>query len=151
MRQIKFRLWDSKNNCWYEPTFEAYRGKVEEVMISPRGRLTMRTMTELIDESMFPNRFELMEYTGLHDKNGRDVYEGDIVHVWDNGVAVVIFDESLGRGQWMCKFKPAFPDWDEWSAPLYGWLEGNVDGSVFEILGNVYENPELMEVAEHER
>ncbi|WP_270235310.1 YopX family protein [Lacticaseibacillus suilingensis] len=81
----------------------------------------------------------LMQYTGLHDKNGREIYEGDIVHVWDNGVAVVIFDESLGCGQWMCKFKPAFPDFEEWSAPLYGWLDGNVDGSVFEILGNVYE------------
>ena len=150
MKQIKFRLWDSKNNCWYDPTFEAYRGKVEEVMISPRGRLTMRTMTEFVDESMFPNRFELMQYTGLHDKNGLEIYEGDIVHVWDNGVAVVIFDESLGCGQWMCKFKPAFPDFEEWSAPLYGWLDGNVDGSVFEILGNIYENPELMEVAEHE-
>jgi uncharacterized phage protein (TIGR01671 family) len=85
------------------------------------------------------------QYTGLHDKNGREIYECDIVHVWDNGTAVVKFDESLDRGQWMCEFIPDEHNAETWSAPLFDWLDGNVDGSVFEILGNIYEHPELLE------
>lgn len=153
MRQIKFRLWDSKNNCWYEPTFEGYRGKIEEIMLSPRGRLTMRTMTELIDESMFPNRFELMQYTGLHDKNGREIYEGDIVRVqetMDGGrivcleaIASVIWNGE--RGCWGCD--------GEFEGHLADYAFGtvlNFMGNVCEVVGNIYENPELMEVAEHD-
>lgn len=153
MRQIKFRLWDSKNNCWYEPTFEAYRGKVEEVMISPRGRLTMRTMTEFVDESMFPDRFELMQFTGLHDNNGREIYESDIVRVqetMDGGrivcleaIASVFWNKE--RGCWGCEgeFEGHLADY------AFG-TELNMMGNVCEVVGNIYENPELMEVAEHE-
>lgn len=147
-RVIRFRAWDKAHECYLYDVQGAYD------MLS--GCVKYENGEDAVyDEECFAgfldnDQYVVEQYTGLHDKNGREIYEGDIVHVWDNGVVVVIFDESLGRGQWMCKFKPAFPDWDEWSAPLYGWLEGNVDGSVFEILGNVYENPELMEVAKHE-
>lgn len=142
MREIKFRLWDSKNNCWYEPTFEAYRGKVEEVMISPRGRLTMRTMTELVDESLFPDRFELMQYTGLHDKNGREVYEGDIVKYtsWHDGnpcetfSGEIVYCDYLNIASFCISLNTKTGD-DLAGLPAMG----------VEILGNIYENPELME------
>ncbi len=136
MREIKFREWDKDSKLM---------DNVVRLEVDDSGHFD----TAEGYGNVYHN-FELMQYTGLHDKNGREIYEGDIVHVWDNGVAVVIFDESLGCGQWICKFKPAFPDFEEWSAPLYGWLDGNVDGSVFEILGNVYETQELMEVAKHD-
>lgn len=143
-REIKFRAWDHNTNTMMIPDyFEFYDGKISWIEAS-------REAGPVSGNDGFPDQFEIMQYTGLHDKNGREIYEGDVVHVWDNGVAVVLFDDSLGCGQWMCKFKPAFPDFEEWLAPLYGWLDGNVDGSVFEILGNIYEDPELMEVSEHE-
>ena len=143
MRQIKFRAWDKQRRHMFDVEQLAYNLRGELVSIYGFGRDFSNDPEALMGEKPDLDKAVLMQFTGLHDKNGREIYEGDIVHVWDNGVAVVIFDESLGCGQWMCKFKPAFPDFEEWSAPLYGWLDGNVDGSVFEILGNVYETQEL--------
>lgn len=144
-REIKFRAWDSLENRWYEPTFEGYRGKIEEIMLSPRGRLTMRTMTELIDESMFPNRFELMQYTGLHDKNGREIYEGDILKVTgedsESYVATVKWFGDEG-----------YPAFDLAGIPETRFYDANVLATIFqggvetcEVIGNIFENPELLE------
>ncbi|MCL4173990.1 YopX family protein [Lacticaseibacillus paracasei] len=139
-REIKFRAWDSLKNRWYEPTFEGYRGIIEEIMLSPRGRLTIRTMTELIDESMFPNRFEIMQYTGLHDKNGREVYEGDVLDIglrnqdgkpviapvsYETYAAGYVLDNG-GNGIWQRLTKDC------------------------EVIGNIFENTELLEVTDHD-
>ena len=64
---MKFRVWDNENNKYFEPTYMAYAGKLEELVMEPNGRLIMRTMTEFIDESMFPNRFIVELSTGLKD------------------------------------------------------------------------------------
>ncbi|OHY53204.1 YopX family protein [Lacticaseibacillus paracasei] len=127
-REIKFRAWDNLENCWYEPTFEGYRGKIEEIMLSPRGRLTMRTMTELIDESMFPNRFELMQYTGLKDNNGREIYEGDIVKNEYGKAMDIQYDPRSA----------AFGVGDYYFGTI-GY------GKTLEVIGNIFENPELLE------
>ena len=132
MREIKFRVW--LNGDYF----------VTAKMIDWETALQEFNAFDIFQS---PDKMTLLQFTGLFDNKGREIYEGDIVHVWDNGIAVVIFDESLGCGQWMCKFMPTFPDFEEWSAPLYGWIDGNVDGSVFEILGNIYEDPELLEAS----
>ena len=126
-REIKFRVWDSLENRWYEPTFEGYRGKIEEIMLSPHGRLTMRTMTKLIDESMFPNRFELMQYTGLKDKNGRKIYEGDIVKNEYGKVMDIQYDPrsaAFGVGDY-----------------YFGTIGS---GKILEVIGNIFEDKQLL-------
>ena len=132
-REIKFRVWSKSQQYMDFPTSITIddSGHVEGV----RGYGDEYPYTDI----------ELMQYTGLRDKNGREICESDIVRVWDNGTAVVKFDESLDRGQWMCEFIPDDHNAETWSAPLFDWLDGNVDGSVFEILGNIYEHPELLE------
>ena len=83
---------------------------------------------------------ELMQYTGLKDKNGTEIYEGDIV---------VHYDGEL-------TFK-AIVEWDYWSWYLKGvipednfQIEDVTDRNVsdVQIIGNVYEHPELLEVNE---
>lgn len=56
----KFKIWDNEKNEWYKPTYEAYNGTVEELALSPKGDLTMRTLSESAHESTFPDRFEVV-------------------------------------------------------------------------------------------
>jgi len=80
----------------------------------------------------------LMQYTGLKDKNGKEIYEGDIVHVTDffHG------DAKVYKG--VVKFVGGYyqiEGQDIRNAPL-GWIISSDD---LEVIGNIYENPELLE------
>ncbi|MEQ7196742.1 hypothetical protein [Enterococcus avium] len=55
-----FRIWDNEKNDWFEPTYEGWDGKIEELLLSPTGDLTMRTFTDFKHESVFPERFEIV-------------------------------------------------------------------------------------------
>ena len=78
------------------------------------------------------DRFILMQFTGLHDKNGKEIYEGDIVQIYKHmsseksEVTQVVWDEEN------CEYKGIYPNIAVWEQ--------------HEVIGNIYENPELLEV-----
>lgn len=100
---------------------------------------------ELIDDEA-----HLMEYTGLHDTEGREIYEGDIIQVTaDDGsayIAPVIYGLDYDY--------PAFdldgryiPDAWFYPANTLSTLVANGDDATFKVIGNCWKNPELLEAA----
>ena len=83
---------------------------------------------------------KVMQWTGLKDKNGRDIYEGDIVLFGENAV----HENTYGKVIWL----------DSHVGFVYEFLNGQYKGKcttmvddwrTYEIVGNIYENPELLE------
>ncbi len=109
MREIRFKAWEPETKKMFTPT----------VIPNP---------------SVTPDRHDgiLMQYTGLKDKNGKEIYEGDIVDYQDcegeHGRGVVVFEE----GRFIVRA-------DE----KHSWWSLNFPTSN-EVIGNIYENPELI-------
>lgn len=146
MREIKFRAWN-KRIGWKEkdgsdcvPKME-YRGFIiyPETGLSefPQGGWDIGGYTEKEDS------FVLMQYTGLKDKNGKEIYEGDLV--W-HGRLELEHPLQVGIGGYW----PTEGDCG-WGVHVYNQDETFVEGvSAFnqdndlEVVGNIYENPELL-------
>lgn len=113
-REIKFRCWDKKE--------EKYLGI--ETIKSMRNMKLTSFKAEWLDDQMI---FE--QYTGLKDKNRRDIYEGDIVQYKDEQG---IIDVRQGG------FYIIYINEDD-----FGLLQGFKNGEL-QIIGNQFENKELL-------
>ncbi len=129
MRKIKFRAWIEK--VWEDEDCDEYE------MCYDLAFEDFEPINDLL------GRVEnLMQFTGLKDKNGKEIYEGDIVkykyHIrpdWDDDES---FDEISEVKFWNGTFYP-IPDEYECEDSYYSWKKDN-----FEVIGNIYENKELL-------
>lgn len=112
MREIKFRAWDKEDKKMLMDIHLQYDGHPHEIH--------SRSFGECFDKGRFEDDLEIMQYTGLKDKNGKgkEVYFDDIAKN-EAGHAFVV----------------------EWDFPLLARLQE----IWFEVIGNIYENPELLE------
>lgn len=128
MRTIKFRAWDLKrkefNDCL---RMNLDGSKIEE---DDYGNLPN-----------LKNDIILMQFTGLKDKNDTDIYEGDIINYIRN------VDETFNDTYWQEK-GGCIIEWNEEFAGFEPFCiyrdEEYTKGKHCEVIGNIYENPELL-------
>ena len=113
----RFRAWDKETKSM-NGMAEIYRNRNQEIELHPR------------DENII-----LMQSTGLRDKNGKEIFEGDILEVND-WLEVVSFSEEKAM---FASKEISFPE-----ISLYDLFDSDI--FTVEIIGNIYENPKLAEI-----
>lgn len=122
MREKKFRIW--LGGCWRYWGFIRHEATGSLVFAGlPTTNQESLTMEELLERSQ--------EYTGLKDKTGKEIYEGDIFKTENNYIGVVKWDEA--------QFVAAILDEHGMESLFYAV------GMNIEVIGNVWEHPELLE------
>ncbi len=121
MRQIKFRIWDSKNKRFVY--FQGIFNKLDDNLIGEIGQ----------------------QFTGMKDKNGKEIYEGDILEIWDGRKLPVEFGEYFtgferrdSHNGWYLASNKAISDIaldERYAVEEYGVT----------VVGNIFENSELLE------
>jgi uncharacterized phage protein (TIGR01671 family) len=136
MREIKFRAW----HAHYKEMvyFDNARVKKDQYQAAYLGALMDGDYGSV-----------LMQYTGLKDKNGVEVYEGDVVKVWNEDYPE---EFQIGKVWWFSCYCPAFDiytpnkktgtgfesysdEFNSFTCPEY----------CFEVIGNIHQHPELIE------
>ena len=126
MKEVKFRGWDKELD---------FMISIKRYKIDFNGQVLFdNNDKELYNQT---NKIELMQYTGLKDKNGVEIYESDIIKaIWSKDC-----DEYIANEEWIGDIFFNYGSFDingEWCVAL------NCFNGTLEVIGNIYENPELL-------
>jgi hypothetical protein len=121
MREIRFRAWDKRKNEWLSEKVHVYINDEGRVFVERDGPYGV--CLDQVD-------VEVSFFTGLHDKNGKEIYEGDEFHMGDPNILYVVewHHAGLMGRQVDNKSKIGLDFWKD-----------NI-----EIIGNIYSKPELL-------
>jgi uncharacterized phage protein (TIGR01671 family) len=118
MRPIKFRAWDKVNKTW-----------------SPNISMVFnlsRNWASILDD----DELELMQFTGLLDKNGKEIWEGSILKsTWRKNPFRIIFYDSAFRG---------IHGQNEPTEDFPGFVFTKFEVADSEVIGDIHQNPDLL-------
>ena len=134
-REIKFRAWNDVAKVMYE-------SNIPGLLIHFDSELNGLDENGMLEGTDNTKQHQIMQYTGLKDKNGKEIYEGDILEI------------SMGAGSPLrCSI--------EYKAPSFcrRWIDKVSRNRrpmeiepmawnthiIYKVIGNIYENPELLE------
>lgn len=128
MREIKFRVFDKDTS-----EMHICSRSHDSIMFMPDDRAVYYNLQNGEGSLNEDSSYVLMQYTGLKDKNGKNIYEGDIVRNYlENSSADYLWLESGDLGY--VDRKISIPE---------VYQEGLAENC--EVIGNIYENPDLLE------
>lgn len=129
----KFRAWDKEGKLWIKVASLVFDEEGEMWYLGP----VMDDFNPVYYENELGKTWEIMQSTGLKDKNGVEVFQGDIVRCTRGCPHEVVWlQEYAGM------YVGGMPAWY-----LSGLSEGYAWTGEEEIIGNIYENPELLDQA----
>lgn len=141
MREIKFRAWDKNSKLMFFNVQDTYDmlghhwpeefGEWAPEEIRDKYNLSESSFGDLLTEEAYI----LMQFTGLKDSNGKDVYEGDVLqHPGEGEVerGLVIYSDEFAMFKCRDGREPAYDLWDSVS------MAGRI------VVGNVWEHPDLL-------
>ena len=135
MREIKFRAWDKK----LKKMLSVCIVNIEDGIVQAKHTTGTGTSFGGTYEVRKFGTDMLMQYTGLKDKNGKEIYEGDILDVDDHKRTVEVVWFSRGG----CYDTTPLKITDELQA--FRGLQNHDWNYRTKVIGNIYENPELLE------
>ena len=142
MRENEYRVWDNHTKTFIyfggAPTFD-----------DTENTITFKCSAVLGERDPDGTRFVFQRNTGLHDKNGKEIYEGDIIEATDNWA-----EDNVPRYlvKWFvddtnCGFELVHPENDEYEECLaddYGLYPLEIERSGLAVIGNIYQNSDLL-------
>ena len=145
MREIKFRVWHKNEKRWLDPWAE------EDPMLSLKDCgegcevfLYERDSGDWSNQNCLMKDVVIQQYTGLKDKNGKEIYEGDILGYFD---AIVNNDKERMEIKWAkaysgeqwCEFKIQDYNGKDVKSDEPNDYYGGVSNEYKEVIGNIFE------------
>ena len=138
LSRVRFKIWDKTHNKWLTSNCGQFLlNQNGDLVFHQEGLNPLEEVKSIID-------YEIVRDTGLKDKYGKVIYEGDIIRTHENRIQKVIWNSNGFKLEY--KFKRSY------LGEIYWETRKDIELSEthnkrwgIEVIGNIYENPDLLE------